>query len=309
VQRLGGPDDGLRAIQKKLKELQSKEIVVAVIENLRINLDIHRRILRDEDRNILAWLQSVDTSTNHYLAHKKRDPETGNWLLQLPIFTQWIASKNASFWLQGSPGAGKTVLCSTVIEMVKGQCDQSTDHYAYFYFDFNAKPTRTHIDMLRSIIAQLCTHKKYVPPTLRQLYNTYNREWQPYRHQLLEMLSLLLTTSHRTYVIIDALDECQAESDRDELLITVTEMIAMDNVNILVTSRKENDIEEELEDVVEIKVDLARAKVDSDIAIYVRNRLEKDKQLRKWDRDTKQKIEKVLTERAQGMFAFTPLYG
>ena len=86
-------------------------------------------------------------------------------------------------------------------------------------------------------------------------------------------------------------------------------MIAMDNVNILVTSRKENDIEEELEDVVEIKVDLARAKVDSDIAIYVRNRLEKDKQLRKWDRDTKQKIEKVLTERAQGMFAFTPLYG
>src|SRR5579859_4135001 len=107
-------------------------------------------------KNILEWLNVTDPSVNHNAARLKREPTTGDWLLESEIFTTWKNATQGSLWLYGKPGAGKTILCSTLIEDVKSLCaGDTTNHYAYFYFDFSDAQKQTVSNMLCSLISQL----------------------------------------------------------------------------------------------------------------------------------------------------------
>ncbi|KAF2740332.1 hypothetical protein EJ04DRAFT_424663 [Polyplosphaeria fusca] len=109
----------------------------------------------------------------------------------------------------------------------------------------------------------------------------------------------------QVYVVLDALDECV---QRVELMETL-EMIAgwkLQNVRLLVTSRKERDIESSLRGLVDVqnRVCLQSTIVDEDIQRYVRHRLSTDKDLNKWNKDAviSREIEDVLRDGAHGMF-------
>jgi len=73
---------------------------------------------------------------------------------------------------------------------------------------------------------------------------------------------------------------------------------------VLLTSRKEVDIEEELEYIPEpATICLETGAVDSDIRTYVRERLDQDKGLKRWQRDPeiRKQIEDVITSKSNGM--------
>ena len=92
----------------------------------------------DPKIQILGWLKSSDSFTNHESARHKHEPTTGNWFIQSNAFHQWTNGTGMSLWLNGIPGAGKTILCSTIIEYVKELCLHHTDRQiACFYFGFS----------------------------------------------------------------------------------------------------------------------------------------------------------------------------
>jgi hypothetical protein len=71
-----------------------------------------------------------------------------------------------SLWLRGIPGAGKTVLCATIIESIKShQVDPLV-----FYFDYSDQGMQSLVNMLSSSLAQLSI--QHVPNPLRNLYKT-----------------------------------------------------------------------------------------------------------------------------------------
>jgi hypothetical protein len=113
-----------------------------------------------------------------------------------------------------------------------------------------------------------------------------------------------LTATHRTFILLDALDECSIGPERDNLLNVIKEMITMSAsyLNILVTSRKEKDISDELEQIISIKVDFRDGDVASDISLHVQKCIENDKKLRKWDLKIKQMIQNALVDGAHGMY-------
>ncbi|KAF1347199.1 hypothetical protein EJ07DRAFT_160453 [Lizonia empirigonia] len=85
------------------------------------------------------------------------------------------------------------------------------------------------------------------------------------------------------------------------LLMEVLETVAgwqLDNVHLLMTSRKERDIESSLKNYV------TRDVVDKDIQRYVQQWLSDDKALAKWNKDTvvRQEIETALTNGVRGMY-------
>lgn len=306
LQHLGGEDDELKAIQDNLKKLEQKETLYAIMDNLKVSFSMNdtleTMILDRKDKDVLAWLQSTDVSINHRLARRKHEATTGNWFLESEDFLNWAKATKASLWLHGIPGAGKTILCSTIIERVIEICNSNiSDQFAYFYFDFNARWTV--IDMLRSVIAQLCTRK--IPPKLRDLYQQCDKgQRQPDQISLLTIFSSLLTDSHRTFIILDALDECATGRDREDLLDVIKEMMDLSSkyLNILVTSRREKDIEDKLKVLIDNTVPLEERVVDSDIVLHVRECLKNDDRLRDWDDDTQKNIEEMLCKGAHGMY-------
>lgn len=81
-----------------------------------------------------------------------------------------------------------------------------------------------------------------------------------------------------------------------------------ERLHLLVTSRKEREIEVSLEDIVDDQntISLEREIVDKDIQKYVRERLANDKSLRKWQNDpgARIEIEKTLMAGAHGMYIY-----
>jgi ankyrin repeat domain-containing protein 50 len=253
-----------------------------------------------QNTTIIRWLNAGvgDPSSSYELAKQKREPMTGRWFIESDDFKSWIQRTRTSAWLHGIPGAGKTILCSTIIEYVEELClTESTHQYAYFYFDFNDTAKQRASQMLRSVIAQLCSRRRDVPAELHELYRQNdNGQREPTYQQLIETLHVL-AKSFPTYIIMDALDE---SSERKELLKTITKELC-GKMNILVTSRKEQDINEFLDGVAGITVSLAGSGIDNDIEFHVRKCLQTDKPFQNWPSSLNQKIEETLVKKANGM--------
>jgi hypothetical protein len=83
------------------------------------------------------------------------------------------------------------------------------------------------------------------------------------------------------YIIVDAFDEC---TEREGLLELIQEIVGwkISTLHILVTSRKEREIEDCLIPLSWRTVDLQEAVVAGDIKIHVRERLQIDPKLKKW---------------------------
>jgi hypothetical protein len=246
-------------------------------------------------------------SLNYYKAHKQRQAKTGLWLLEGQKFTRWKESAASRLWLYGIPGCGKTILSSTVIEHLLQHCHSDTRMVtAYFYFDFNDAQKQDPKLMLRSLLCQLVQRLVIIPKGVEALFSSCeNGRREPPLHALLEVIRQAAREFTQVYLVLDALDECTQRSE----LMDVLEKVAgwqLNNLHLLMTSRKERDIESSLEDYIEEEdtLCLQRDIVDKDIQLYVQQRLSRDKSLAKWNKDlaVRQEIEAALMRGARGMY-------
>jgi hypothetical protein len=260
---------------------------------------------------ICSWLLAPDPSTNYHKAHKQRQAETGLWLLESAKFAEWKESAASRLWLYGIPGCGKTILSSTVIEhLLQYFHDDSSIVTVYFYFDFNDTQKQDPELMLRSLLCQLLQRSFTVPKGVDALYSSCeNGRRQPSLHVLLEVTRQAAQEFTQVYLVLDALDECTQRSELMDMLKTVAGW-QLNNVHLLMTSRKERDIERSLESYIkeEDTLCLQRAVVDKDIQRYVQKRLCDDKGLAKWNKDVavRQEIEAALMGGARGMCVCSP---
>jgi hypothetical protein len=256
---------------------------------------------------ICSWLSAPDPSINYQKAHKQRQAETGLWLLHNARFAEWKEVAASRLWLYGIPGCGKTILSSTIIEHLLQHChDDARMMTAYFYFDFNDAQKQDPELMLRSLLSQLLQRSVTIPKGIDALFSACdNGHRQPSPHALVEVLPQVMRQFTHVYIVLDALDECMQRPE----LMNVLEKVAgwqLDNMHLLMTSRKERDIESSLESYIqeEDTVCLQRDVVDKDIQRYVQQRLSDDKTLAKWNKDAtvRQEIEDALIRGARGMY-------
>ncbi|KAH0550901.1 hypothetical protein GP486_007735, partial [Trichoglossum hirsutum] len=295
-----------------LKAVEQYLAVVAEdVRDIRTMLNENRKQLTElklsrEQEKVIQWLQYTDPSTNHNTACELHEPETGNWLLQSEDFTTWKQESKKFLWLHGIPGCGKTVLSSTVVEHVKAICkNDSQCQYVFYYFDFSDSKKREVASFLRSILTQLASRD---PKVLKEVETLYNQndcgKQQPDKKSLLSILLLVLRGPLRTYLIIDALDECSQQEEVLEVLSDIYNQCSED-VNILATSRKEHDIELRLDGpdgLATSSIDIQHTVVDADIRIHVKACLVKDVKLKKWPLEVKEEMEDALVGGAHGMF-------
>ncbi|KAI9871132.1 MAG: hypothetical protein M1830_003282, partial [Pleopsidium flavum] len=253
----------------------------------------------------LRWLSSINPSSNHETACKKHEPTTGDWFLRSDDFEIWKNGTNNLLWLHGKAGCGKTILCSTIIEAVQLHAAALPDvAIAYFYFDFNDPEKQRIQEFLGSIIAQLSQSNARAAEKVQALYGRcQNGGQQPSVDSLHVCLRDILEESPRTFLILDALDEC---TQREELLDLTKEIhsLRLPNVNLLATSRRELDIEEVLSPLSTCMISIQSARLDRDIRLYIDNRLHSDNKLKRWSKhaDLMKEIETTLVDGADGMF-------
>jgi len=180
---------------------------------------------------------------------------------------------------------------------------------AYFFFDFNDVQKQDPELMLRSLICQLSQQCVKIPTSLDTLFSSCkDRQRQPSLDEFLEVMQQMIREFPQPHLILDALDEC---SQRAELMGILKIMAGwqLPNLHLLVTSRKERDIESSLKSFVNQQntICLQSQLVDKDIQRYVLQRLSNDESLSKWQKDPaiRQEIEAALMKGAHGMYLHT----
>jgi len=136
---------------------------------------------------------------------------------------------------------------------------------------------------------------------LNEFYSAHAKgTQQPTGDNLNSALRRIIESLHQVYIIIDALDEC---TELGNVLSWIEEILDWDpgKPHVLTTSRKQPDIEDRLGPRIAGGIGLTRVVVNRDIAIYIRDMLEKDSKLKLWPNEIKEEIANALTDGAHGM--------
>ena len=185
--------------------------------------------------------------------------------------------------------------------MLSNYYSEPTVAVAFFYFDFNDSDKQQTENLIRSIIVQLSAQCITLPEPLQSAYSrSQNGQNQLAMEDLTLLLCQILKNFSGTYILLDALDEC---TDRESLLEFIEALMGwnINNLHVLTTSRRENDIETYLDPLVTSQHSIQSSLVDVDIRAHILERLTNDPKLKKWPVEVQTEIEDALMRGAQGI--------
>ena len=173
---------------------------------------------------------------------------------------------------------------------------------SYFYFDFNDVEKQSSKKAIRSLLFQFTMQQQDRLQHLEKLYRICgNGHEQPAENAIRSLFMDAIACTGHKYIILDALDECK---DREDFALFIREMFhsQQEGLRILITSRRERDIEEQLGSIATYNINIQSAIVDEDIRRYVVGRLATDSKLKKWPKKVQDDIVRVMMEKAGGMY-------
>ncbi|KAL9027888.1 MAG: hypothetical protein Q9196_003660 [Gyalolechia fulgens] len=299
--------DGVSGLLRSLSlQTATRDAVEGINAELKQKHEADTRIAISAKRqSILESFGKSDPAKNQKMSLKLRQPGTGSWLIESQEFQDWCQMKNGKLWLYGIPGAGKTVLASTVIEEVlRGS---SVDHaVAFFYCDYKDPETQKPHLVLGSLIQQIAKQDEESFEKVQTFCDTQNPEYKTdYGYDCQELRDLILDITScfdSATIIVDALDECGSNAaEVTELLASLHPTDQETTIQTLVLSRDEVEIRQYLESYAQVAIS-ARS---SDLTLYVgaeiESRIRKNK-LRIKDQSLKGYIMEKLVAEADGMF-------
>ena len=258
---------------------------------------VEARQEQEAKERIVQWLSIADPLSNHIAARDKHEPSTGDWFLKSDEFTTWKSDPFCSLWVRSIPGAGKTILSSTVVHHLV-QHQKAEDFILFYYFDFRNERKQKMRSLLLSLIAQICVRADYIPQNIQEaFYKGASLD----KRSLTDMFTALALDCGHVKIVVDALDE---SSERPELLelLEILGKNFMGTVQWLVTSRNEQDIETTLARCTPFIISLNKTLVNDDIRLHIDSCLVRDPVLRSRPAWVKDRISETLIFKAGGMY-------
>lgn len=193
----------------------------------------------DQYRAITDWLSSTDFPAQQSDFIGGRQEGTGQWFLESPKFTNWLQEPKQDLFCPGIPGAGKTMIAAIVVDHLWKAFEGENVGIAYIYCNYKRQETQTTIDLLAAVLKQLVQECPLYGGPVAVLHERHaDRRTRPSLDEICSALRSVLTNYSKTYIIIDALDECKdSDGTRRKLLTTLRNLRTRTDVRLLVTSR------------------------------------------------------------------------
>jgi len=258
----------------------------------------------DDGPKILAWLSPLDPQVRHQDICSQRVDSIGDWLLETKEFRDWYSGTeeegfdHAALFCYGDPGVGKSYIryarppvkekqrtrlltgrdgSSVVVDHL---CDQAVERdmaVACFYYDFASREAQSPTNMLGSLLKQVLRGLGAIPVEIVQKFQSQNKVIGGRRLQLLDIVKMFATvqTPQRTFICVDALDECVPEHQLEVLEALGQILQASPKTRVFMTGRSH--IRRAVERRLGGKATCVPIKPrDRDVVTYLRARLRKD---------------------------------
>ncbi|KAJ6531630.1 hypothetical protein DFH09DRAFT_1326387 [Mycena vulgaris] len=262
---------------------------------------IHDMVVQEK---LEKWLRSPpDMTQKHHDTEKLRKDGTGGWFLKGHEFIEW--EDNAGVLrIEGPSGAGKSVLSSAVIGKIVAskklfkamKIARPPPAVAFFYCDFRSEETRSVEIALRRIILQLSAQSPYPYRVLNEHYGPT----LPSYKDLVEILQQLFRELSRTYIILDALDECD-DDEFGQLVDLVSKLRAWTEtpLHLFFTSQHRQIFTDGFKGIPCIALEYDTTQ--EDIRFFIGSEIQTNLKLRIWRRQ-EDHIKDRIARKSNGMF-------
>jgi hypothetical protein len=153
------------------------------------------------------------------------------WVLSNAEFQKWQSSSQSQLlWIKGDPGKGKTMLMIGIIKELAQQIQsQPSQSIAYFLCQATDPRLSNATSILRSLIYMLIQQQPHLISYLREKYETDPKLFESRNtfYSLSAIFEKMIQnfTHAMTYLLVDALDEC--ETDLFDLLRLIARTILL----------------------------------------------------------------------------------
>lgn len=236
---------------------------------------------------------------------QRRSQPCGQWLLCHEDFQSWLQScQPRAIWIAGSPGCGKTVLSTSIIETIRQQVANLPEHVpAMFYCDKGEENYTSLVTILGSFIAQILAQQINFRDCIFAAYHRaqkYGRSKISIADQPMAILKDLICCLKKVYIVVDGLDELRDSSAIAESLKRLTEETT--NVQLIWLSRDLPVLGIQLNSL--LKIVLTPAVMSGDIDNYISAQLQ---DFPFEDLTIRDRIFEKLSSNANGMFLWVHL--
>jgi hypothetical protein len=247
-----------------IKELRSR-----ISTNIGLLNAFYGRLIRDDvvtlvrhhehqgRQTILDWITPTDYAAQQSDFIRRRQAGTGQWLIDSAEFQTWLNTKKQTLFCPGIPGAGKTILTSVVVESLHRRFqDDPSISVVYLYCNFRRQDEQKAEDLLASLLKQLAQGRSPLPDSVKSLHDGHrDKRTRPSFDEILGTLQSVATMYSRIFIIVDALDECQASDGcRMRFLLEMFNLQAKCQVSIFATSRFIPEINENFKECMQLEI-------------------------------------------------------
>lgn len=253
---------------------------------------------------------------------RRKGPRTSgtfSWFLESVEVISWFRQAKAAtdikqnvIWLHGSPGIGKSTMAMMLAEELpkKDYFSRTDSILSFFFCDSSSENHRTATSVLRGILYQII--KKH-PSFMEQMMPTYEAQGKRLFTSFDALWAVLMEfgralNGSEIYCIIDALDECDTES-QDTLLEQIRQSFTQSNetslvackIHFLIVSRPYPEIQFLLSTFR--YVDLGSCKeIANDLRAMIQDKVQDLARRKKYPESVTQKVSRILEEKADGTF-------
>ncbi|KAL4923581.1 ankyrin repeat-containing domain protein [Aspergillus undulatus] len=292
----------LQSINHQLSR-ETKDIVTATLDGV-------NELVQQQDgarrREILNWLAPATHESKQVDLFGRVQPGTGAWLLESDEYQRWIGQDEKTpqdqrtLFCPGLPGAGKTFLSSIVVN----ELQRSGNPLAFFYCNFREKTTL--VEILAVLLRQLAQQHAVPPSALETIYEKHMEKGTTLTvDEGLAILDSLLAVSPKTFVVLDALDECQLPSgQRKKFLTELFSLQKTRSIGLFATSRDHPDVA----GLFEGKRSLHIRASAGDVERFLNGELGRLPRVVQHREDLQREIITAITESIDGMFLLARLH-
>jgi hypothetical protein len=307
----------LRTLAQEAETVRKALLVLVDIarNHLRFAEKMDRRMSDADNRSCLESLRATNPRHDKERIEEEKGgllEDSYNWILSHADFQRWRDDEQSRLlWIKGDPGKGKTMLlCGIIDKMIK-----STAHTANITFFF-CQAIRDHLNnataVLRGLIYMLVKQQPLLMSYLRETYEDGKQRFEGVNAwiALREILNKMLADPklEKTYIFIDALDECT--SDLSLLLNFIQHSLSHPTVKWVVSSRNWQSIEKELNQAtqkVRLSLELNEQSVSAAVDSYVRFKVDWLAKRNEYSSKTHGFVNRYLSANAHGTFLWVAL--